>query len=139
LPPGGHLVTCDVDAEWAAIGRAHWDRAGVGGKIEQCLGPAIETLAELCKTQPGTFDLIFIDADKGNYGSYYEAALVLVRLGGLIALDNMLFRGLVADPQDNDARALPVGALNEKIKADARVEHVLLPVGDGMTIARRRA
>ena len=139
LPPGGHLVTCDVDAEWAAIGRAHWDRAGVGGKIEQCLGPAIETLAELCKTQPGTFDLIFIDADKGNYGSYYEAALVLVRLGGLIALDNMLFRGLVADPQDNDARALPVRALNEKIKADARVEHVLLPVGDGMTIARRRA
>lgn len=138
LPGDGHLLTCDVNEEWAAIARAHWERAGVAGKIEQRLGPAVETLAELNKRRAGSFDFIFIDADKRNYDTYYEAALVLLRPGGLVVLDNVLFRGLVANPQDDDARALPLRALNEKIKADARVEHVLLAVGDGMTLAWRR-
>lgn len=137
LPADGRLLTCDTNAEWAAIGRAHWKSAGVAGKIEQQLGPAIETLAELKQNHVDGFDLVFIDADKGNYDAYYEAALALVRTGGLIVLDNMLFRGLVANPEDDDARALPVRALNEKINADARVEHVLLAIGDGMTLARR--
>ena len=137
LPADGYLLTCDINDEWAAVGRAHWESAGVAGKIEQRLGPAIETLADLKRKQAADFDLVFIDADKGNYDAYFEAALMLVRPGGLIVLDNMLFRGLVADPHDDDARALPVRALNEKIKADPRVQHVLLAVGDGMTLARR--
>jgi len=138
LPADGYLVTCEIDDAYATIGSFYWERAGMGAKIEQRLGPAIETLAEFKRTQAGGFDLIFIDADKGRYDDYYEAALMLIRPGGLIVLDNMLFGGRVATPDDQEPWTLAIRALNEKIAGDERVDRVVLAVGDGMTLARRR-
>jgi predicted O-methyltransferase YrrM len=138
LPADGRLITCDINDEWAAIGRPFWERAGVDGKIEQRLMPALELLADLKRTQAGCFDLIFIDADKSQYDDYYEAALVLVRTGGLVVLDNTLLRGRVAMPDDREAWTLAIRTLNEKIAGDGRVDHVVLAVGDGMTMVRRR-
>jgi predicted O-methyltransferase YrrM len=133
LPADGKLVACDVSAEWTAIGRRHWDAAGVGHKIELKLGPAIETLRSLA---PG-FDLAFIDADKTNYDAYYERCLELVRPGGVIVFDNVLWSGAVVKPEDEDGRALH--ALNQKVAADERVDRTLLTVGDGLLLARRRS
>ena len=138
LPADGRIMTCDINNEWAAIGRPFWERAVVGDKIEQRLTPATELLTDLKKTQAGSFDLIFIDADKSQYDDYYEAALVLVRAGGLIVLDNTLLRGRVTMPEDHESWTLAIRALNEKIADDIRVDHVMLAIGDGMTLARRR-
>ena len=133
LRPGGRLLCCDVSAEWTAIARRFWKKAGVSDRIELRLGPAAETLAALEPER--TFDFVFIDADKTGYDRYYELVLPRVRAGGLIVFDNMLSHGRVVDPQDERDRALD--ALNRKLAADPRVESVLLPVADGLNFCRK--
>src|SRR4029453_11033482 len=139
LPTGGRLVACDINEEWTNIGRDHWRQAGVADRIDLRIGPASETL-ELLERDNATepFDLAFIDAEKTGYEDYYERALRLVRGGGLIVLDNMLRRGRVADPEENDPDTLALRELNSKIAGDERVDRVLLPIASGMTLARRR-
>jgi predicted O-methyltransferase YrrM len=138
LPRDGHLVACDINEAWTGIGRRHWEKAGVAGKIDLRLGPALETLKAL-KREGWTngFDFAFIDAAKGEYDDYYELALKLVRKGGLIAFDNMLWGGAVANPRVKDGQTQALRTLNAKIAGDPRVDSVLLPVGDGMMVARR--
>jgi predicted O-methyltransferase YrrM len=138
LPSDGLLVACDVSAEWTAIGRRHWEEAGVAARIDLRLGPATETLRQLRGAHGGSFDFAFIDADKTAYDAYYEACLELVRAGGLIALDNMLWGGKVADPAEVDPSTVALRALNAKISADPRVEASLLTIGDGVMLARKR-
>ena len=139
LPENGVLVACDVSEEWTAIGRRYWEEAGVGHKIELRLAPALETLdALLAEGRAGTFDFAFIDADKEGYDAYYERALELVRLGGLIALDNTLWEGKVADPAATDVDTEAIRAINAKLALDERVTLSLIPVGDGLTLARKR-
>jgi caffeoyl-CoA O-methyltransferase len=139
LPAGGKVIACDVSEEYTAIGRRYWSRAGVADKIDLRLAPALDTLANLlAEGGAGSIDFAFIDADKREYNGYYEAVLKLMRPGGIIAIDNVLWDGAVADPakQDDDTRA--IRALNEKLKADSRVSLSLLPIGDGLTLARKR-
>jgi predicted O-methyltransferase YrrM len=139
LPSDGYLVACEIDEQWIEIGRPFWQRAGVTAKIEVKTGPALATLRSL--EQGGataSFDLVFIDANKEDYGSYYESALRLLRPGGVVVLDNMFFRGNVGDPNNTDPAVASIRGLNVKIAADERVDRVVLPVGDGMTLARRR-
>jgi predicted O-methyltransferase YrrM len=136
LPPDGRLVTLDANEHWPAIGRGHWERAGVADRIDLRLGLALEGLDDLID-QGATFDLAYVDADKKLYDDYYERALELVRPGGVVALDNVLWHGAVADPADTDRQTLALRRLNEKIRADPRVFSVLLPVGDGLMLARR--
>ena len=139
LPENGVLVACDVSEEWTAIGRRYWEEAGVSHKIELRLAPALETLdALLAEGRAGTFDFAFIDADKEGYDAYYERALELVRLGGLIALDNTLWEGKVADPAATDVDTEAIRAINAKLALDERVTLSLIPVGDGLTLARKR-
>jgi predicted O-methyltransferase YrrM len=139
LPADGKLVACDVSADWTAIGRKFWKEAGVDDRIELRLGPGLETLAALEKEgYAGRFDLAFIDADKEGYDEYYDRALRLVRPGGLIVFDNMLWHGTVADPQARDEGTENIRALNAKIAADSRVDKVMVPMGDGLMLARRR-
>jgi caffeoyl-CoA O-methyltransferase len=136
LPADGRLVCCDVSREWTDIARAAWAEAGVADLIELNLAPALETLDRLVADGgEGTFDLAFIDADKPGYDGYYERALRLVRPGGVIAIDNVLWGGRVADPSVQDASTSAIRALNEKIAADERVDPVLTTVGDGLTLA----
>jgi len=138
LPPDGRLIACDVSEEWTGVARRHWQEAGVGDRIELRLGPALQTIDALLRAgQAGAFDIAFIDASKSEYDAYYEGCLRLVRVGGLITFDNMLQGGRVADPKATGGSAAIVRALNAKIAADPRVDPVLLPVGDGMTLARR--
>lgn len=138
LPPDGRVLACDVSDEYTRIGKPFWSQAGVAGKIELALGPALSTLdARLARGEAASYDFAFIDADKTSYDGYYERCLQLVRVGGLIAFDNTLWAGAVAKPaQDADTRALQ--ALNDKLHADERVDVALLTVGDGLTLARRR-
>jgi predicted O-methyltransferase YrrM len=139
LPEGGQLITCDVSAEWTAVARRYWEEAGVSGRIELRLGPAVETLAGLLRAGgAGSFDFAFIDADKPSYNAYYEACLGLVRPGGLIAIDNVLWSGAVADPAAVDPETAALRALNEKVRDDPRVDACLLTVGDGVMLARKR-
>ena len=139
LPENGVLVACDVSEEWTAIGRRYWEEAGVAHKIELRLAPALETLdALLAEGNAETFDFAFIDADKEGYDAYYERALELVRLGGLIALDNTLWDGKVADPAATDVDTEAIRAINAKLVLDERVTLSLIPVGDGLTLARKR-
>ncbi len=139
LPAGGKLVCCDVSEEWTNVGRRYWREAGVADRIELKLVPATETLAALIRNGgAGTFDFAFIDADKTNYDAYYESCLTLLRGGGLIALDNMLWSGKVADPQVHDADTDALRALNAKIRDDTRVDACLLTVGDGVMLAQKR-
>ena len=139
LPADGLLVCCDINAEWTAIGRRHWEEAGVAARIDLRLGPAKETLSGLrAYFGAGSFDFAFIDADKPAYDAYYEACLDLVRPGGLIALDNMLWSGAVADPAITDASTVALRTLNAKVSADPRVDACLLTIGDGVMLARRR-
>ena len=139
LPEEGRIVACDVNAEWTAIGRKHWQQAGVAHKIDLRLAPAGDTIAALLKDgAAGTYDMAFVDADKTGYDTYYEGCLKLLRPGGLMVLDNMLWSGHVADPDkhDNDTDALR--ALNLKIKDDSRVDFCLLSADDGILLARKR-
>jgi caffeoyl-CoA O-methyltransferase len=139
LPEDGRLVACDVSEEWTAVARRYWEEAGVAHKIDLRLAPAAETLeALLAEEGAGTFDFVFIDADKQGYVDYYEGALELVRVGGLIVLDNTLWEGKVVDPGVTDADTEAIRALNEKLAGDERVGLSLLPVGDGLTLARKR-
>ena len=139
LPADGELLTCDISETWTDIGRRHWQRAGVAGRIDLRLGPALDTLVQI-EREGGRdgFDLAFIDADKTEYERYFESALRLVRPGGLIVLDNMLRRGRVADVQDTDRDTVALRRLNVKIAGEDRVDFVLLPIASGMTLARRR-
>jgi predicted O-methyltransferase YrrM len=138
LPPDGRLVACDISTGWTKIGRLHWQEAGVSERIELRIAPALETLAALiAEGLCDSFDIAFLDAEKTEYDGYYEACLRLVRVGGLITFDNILQHGRVADPEAVDASTEAIKALNAKIAADERVDAVLLPVGDGMTVARR--
>lgn len=135
----GSIVCCDVSKEWTDIAREAWTEAGVADRIELRLAPAVETLDSfLADGQASSFDMAFIDADKGNYDNYYERALQLVRPGGLIAIDNVLWSGRVADPSDQDADTQAIRALNAKIATDERVDLAMTPVADGVTLARVR-
>ena len=139
LPQDGRLVACDVSAEWTAVARRYWAEAGGAHKIALHLAPALETLAALrAGGEEGTYDLAFIDADKVNYGAYYEACLALLRPGGLVLVDNVLWGGAVADPAVQDAETRAIRAFNERLHGDPRVDLAVLPVGDGLTLARKR-
>ena len=139
LPADGRIVCCDVSAEWTSLARKYWEEAGVADKIDLRLAPAAETLdGLLADGEEGRYDFAFVDADKAGYDGYYERLMRLVRPGGLIAFDNTLWGGAVLDPgaADEDTRALR--ALNRKLAVDERVTLCLLPVADGVTLARRR-
>jgi len=138
LPVDGKLICCDVSEEYTSIARNYWRRAGLESKIELRIGPAVATLDALISADVEPFDFAFIDADKTNYVNYYERALKLVRTGGLIAIDNVLWGGDVADPKENDEDTLAIRALNDKVRADGRVTLSLIPLGDGLTLARKR-
>ena len=139
MPADGHLVCCDVSEEWTSLARRFWDEAGVADRIDLRLAPAADTLDRLLADgDQDAYDFAFVDADKGGYDAYYERLLRLVRPGGLIAFDNTLWGGEVLDEQaaDDDTRALQ--ALNTKLAGDDRITLCLLPVADGVTLARRR-
>jgi predicted O-methyltransferase YrrM len=139
LPDDGRLIACDVSEEWTSIGRRYWEEADVAHKIDLRLAPAIETLdALLAEGRAATFDFAFIDADKTGYDAYYERALELIRPGGLIALDNTLWEGKVADPAITDADTEAIRAINKKLVGDERVTLSMVPIGDGVTLARKR-
>lgn len=139
MPDDGRLVCCDVSEEYTAVARRAWADAGVDSKITLEIAPAVDTLDRLISEgQDASYDMAFIDADKSSYDAYYERCLRLVRPGGLIAVDNVLWGGRVVDDQADDEDTLAIRALNDKIAADERVSMVLLPVADGITLARVR-
>jgi len=139
LPKTGTVVACDVSEEWTAIARRYWREAGVDGNIDLRLAPAVETLdALLAEGREGSFDFVFIDADKENYLTYCQRALVLVRQGGIIAIDNVLWGGSVCDPTDAEPSTLAIRELNQALHHDERIELSLLPIGDGLTLALKR-
>jgi caffeoyl-CoA O-methyltransferase len=136
LPAAGKIVACDLSAEYTSRARRTWRESGVEEKIDLRLGPAIDTLDGLiAEGQAGSFDFAFIDADKGNYANYYERALVLLRPGGLIAVDNVLWDGSVIDASDHEADTEAIRAFNRERYADERVALSLVPLGDGLTLA----
>jgi caffeoyl-CoA O-methyltransferase len=136
LPAGGKIVACDRNEEFTQRARQLWRAAGVEDKIDLRLGPALDTLdALIAEGQAGTFDFAFIDADKANYENYYDRAMVLVRAGGLIAIDNVLWHGDVIDPGKTDADTKAIRAFNLKLQADQRVLLSLITLGDGLTLA----
>jgi caffeoyl-CoA O-methyltransferase len=136
LPDDGGLLCCDVNEEWTAIGRRYWEEAGVSSKIELRLGPAAETLRAL-STEP-MWDLAFIDADKSNYPVYYEEILTRLRPGGVMLVDNTLWSGRVVAPDPADANLTAMIEFNDMVAGDDRVEAVMLPLSDGLTLARKR-
>ena len=138
LPADGKILACDISDEYTSVGKPYWQRAGVMEKIEMVIAPAVKTLdARLAAGEAGRYDFAFIDADKEGYDGYYERCLQLVRQGGLIAFDNTLWSGDVARPaEDDDTRALQ--ALNDKLHRDERIDVAMLPIGDGLTLARKR-
>ena len=138
LPADGKILACDISDEYTSIGKPYWQRAGVSDRIELTIAPAVQTLdARIAAGETNHYDFAFIDADKVGYDGYYESCLQLVRAGGLIAFDNTLWGGDVARPaQDGDTRALQ--ALNDKLHRDERIDMALLPIGDGLTLVRKR-
>ena len=140
LPEDGCIVACDVSDEWTSIGRRHWQQAGVAHKIDLRIAPAVETLRDMVAdpAQYSSFDFAFIDADKDNYDRYYEFCLQLVRPGGLITIDNVLWSGDVIDEQRQDASTQAIRQLNAKLHQDSRVDLSLVPIGDGLTLARKK-
>lgn len=139
LPPEGRIIACDVSEEWTEVARRYWQRAGVGDRIELRLAPALETLDALIGAGGGaTFDFAFIDADKSRYLDYYERTLTLLRPGGLIAVDNTLWGGSVVDPEKTDPDTAAIRAFNAALRDDPRIELSLVPIGDGLTLARKR-
>jgi predicted O-methyltransferase YrrM len=138
LPADGKVVACDVDEEYTVIARRYWQKAGVADKISLHIAPALETLDKLIAAgEAETFDFAFIDADKSNYDNYYELALQLLRPGGLIAIDNVLWSGRVADPQEQDNRTNKIRAFNQKLHQDQRVTLSMLAIADGLTLAMK--
>jgi len=138
MPEGGKVVALDVSKDYTDRARSYWKEAGVEGKIDLRLGRGLEALDKMIQSGEGPFDLAFIDADKSNYDGYYERVLKLLRVGGLVALDNMLWSGAVANPKVTDADTSALRALNAKIHADARVDMALATIGDGVMLARKR-
>lgn len=138
LPEDGRMVAFDISPEYTSVARRYWREAGVDGKIDLRLGAAVENLPALVAAESGNCDFVFIDADKGAYDSYYESALALLKSGGLVALDNVLRGGRVADETATESDVISMRALNSKIHADARVTPAVLPYGDGLTLARKR-
>jgi len=139
LPENGHIICCDTSEQWTTIAKRYWKAAGVSEKITLELAPASETLNTLLNSnKAGNFDLVFIDADKENYDHYYEQCLRLLRRGGLLLIDNVLWSGKVADEQYNDTDTQAIRALNNKIKHDKRVDICMLPMADGITMARKK-
>ena len=139
LPNDGRMIACDISEEYTAVAKRYWKQAGVDQKIDLRLRSARDTLDELVKTgEAGTFDFAFIDADKTNYENYYERALQLLRVGGLIAIDNTIWSGRVADPREQDTDTVAIRRLNEKVFRDERVTLSMLTVGDGLTLAMKR-
>jgi predicted O-methyltransferase YrrM len=139
LPPTGRLVACDISQEYTAVARRYWVEAGVADRIELRIGPAMESLdALLAEGGAGRYDFGFIDADKGGYPDYFERLLRLLRPGGLIAVDNTLWGGAVADPADEAPDTVAIRRFNERLRDDARVDLSLVPIGDGLTLARKR-
>jgi caffeoyl-CoA O-methyltransferase len=139
LPPDGRIVACDVSEEWTSMARRYWARAGVADRIDLRIAPATETLDGLIRDgQAGQYDFAFIDADKDAYDAYYERCLTLLRPGGLVAVDNALWSGRVADLSENDPDTAALRALNAKMRDDERVDFSLVPIGDGLALARKR-
>jgi predicted O-methyltransferase YrrM len=139
LPPDGRIIACDVDARTTAVAQRHWQAAGVADRIDLRLGPALATLDTLLAgDEAGTFDFAFIDADKESYDAYYERVLRLLRPGGLVLIDNVLWGGSVADGRVRDHTTAALRALNQKLHDDARIDLTLLAMGDGLTVARKR-
>jgi predicted O-methyltransferase YrrM len=136
IPDDGKVIACDVSEEWTNIGKKYWKEACVDHKIDLRLGPGTETLDELLKAEAGTYDYAFIDADKPNYDAYYERLLKLVRKGGLIAIDNVLWSGKVVDESVTDEETVALRNLNRKIKDDKRVEIAMTTIADGVTFCR---
>jgi caffeoyl-CoA O-methyltransferase len=138
LPADGYILACDVSEEFTAVARRYWQEAGIAGKIDLKLAPALDTLdARLKAGEQGRYDFAFIDADKVNYLNYYERILQLLRPGGLVAVDNVLWSGAVIDPKDMSEDTAAIRRFNEVLYADKRVELSLLPLGDGLTLARK--
>jgi len=139
LPEDGRILACDVSEEWTTIARRFWREAGVEHKIELQLQPAVRTLEQLlAQGEAGRYDFAFVDADKPAYDTYYELLLQLLRTGGLMALDNTLWSGAVANPHEREPNAAALRALNDKLHRDERIDLSLLPIGDGLTLARKR-
>jgi predicted O-methyltransferase YrrM len=139
LPPEGRVVACDVSEEWTAMARRYWAKAGVADRVDLRIAPALQTLDGLVAAgESGRYDFAFIDADKSNYPAYYERCLALLRKGGLIAVDNTLWSGAVADASKNDKDTAAIRAFNDAVHADTRVDLSLLPIGDGLTLALKR-
>ena len=139
MRPGGRLIACDVSEEWTATAREFWQRAGLSDRITLRLAPALDTLDKLLRDgSAGGFDFAFIDADKENYDGYYERCLKLVRSGGLIVIDNVLWSGAVAGTKDQAPSTVALRALNDKLVVDERVTVSMVPIGDGMTLALKR-
>lgn len=139
LPAEGRLVACDISEEYTAVGRRYWAEAGVADKIDLRIGPALDTLDTMLKDgAAGSFDFMFIDADKRNYRHYYERGLLLLRQGGLMAVDNVLWSGAVADPAQDDEDTLAIRALNDALHGDRRISMAMIPIGDGLTLAHKR-
>jgi predicted O-methyltransferase YrrM len=140
LPADGRILACDVSEEWTAIAERHWAAAGVAHKVELVLAPALDTLERrLAAGGAGTYDLAFLDADKANYPRYAELLLALLRPGGLLMVDNVLWSGRVADPAAADADTAAIRALNAQLHADPRVTHCIVPIADGIALAIKRA
>jgi predicted O-methyltransferase YrrM len=140
LPEDGRLITLDVSEEWTQIATRFWARSDVGQRIDLRMGPAVESMRSLLNDgEADGFDFLFIDADKTGYADYYELGLKLVRPGGVIAFDNVLWGGSVADPADEEADTLALRALNRKLHEDIRVDLSMVPIGDGLTLVRKRA
>ncbi|MFO1055355.1 MAG: class I SAM-dependent methyltransferase [Dongiaceae bacterium] len=139
MGPEGRLIACDINPETTAVAQRYWRRAGVADRIDLRLAPALATLDQLLQAGgAGQFDFGFIDANKEDYDGYYERLLTLLRPGGLVAIDNVLWGGDVADPTKTDAETTAIRALNDKVHGDARVEISMIPIGDGLTLARKR-
>jgi predicted O-methyltransferase YrrM len=138
LPADGKIVACDVSEEYTSVARRYWQQAGVADKIDLHIAPALETLDHLLTAgERETFDFAFIDADKGNYDNYYERCLELIRPGGLIAIDNVLWSGKVADTEIQDNQTNKIRALNRKLHEDSRITLSLVPIADGLTLAMK--
>lgn len=139
LPPEGQIIACDVSELWTTVARRYWAESGLDKKIDLRLAPALETLdALLADGEKGRFDFAFIDADKANYSGYYDRLIRLIRPGGLIVIDNVLWYGRVIDSRENDIDTVAIRAFNAKLRADPRIEVAMLPIGDGLTLAFKK-
>ncbi|MCF6159617.1 MAG: SAM-dependent methyltransferase [wastewater metagenome] len=136
IPPRGRIIACDINTEWTSVARRYWQEAGVSEKVSLYLAPALEIMDKLlAENHAGTFDFIFIDADKEHYLTYYERALEMVRPGGLIVIDNVFWSGNVLNPHATDKSTVAIQTLNKKLLHDKRILLSLIPIGDGLTLA----